>query len=171
MLKTLADATISEWRVTCCPRMLKLHLSCCCFLGLEAAKTCHQFRLITNHGLILISALINQGCVPILCTSARAGLGTPRWYKAAKYKAAFCLSQHFLTLPNTFFGCWPTLSWWSQTTVNSDFRISFVGCDSYFHVQHRGALVWITFLCVCYLTLIHREVLLPTLGCRTTNVN
>lgn len=43
----------------------------------------HQFRLITNHGLILTSALINQGCVPISCErpSAQAGLGT--WHAKA----------------------------------------------------------------------------------------
>lgn len=98
--------------------------------------------------------------------------GTPRRYKAAKW-CLLSFSALFLMLPNTllaFFACWPTLSWWSQTTVNSDFRISSVGCDSYFQVQHQGALVWITFPCMCYLTLIHREVLLPTAeGCQTIN--
>lgn len=52
-------------------------------------------------------------------------------------------------LPNILlagFGCRCTLSWWSQTTVNSDLRISFLGSDSQFQVQLWRGLF--SFTCV-----------------------
>lgn len=74
-------------------------------------------------------------------------------------------STLFLLLPNVllaFFGCRCTLGWWSQATVNSDFRISFLGRDGQFHHQHQRALVWIIFFYVCYPTFIYTETLMPT---------
>lgn len=77
------------------------------FSGVGGSKNMfHQFRLITNHGLILTSALINQGCVPISCEIKCTSW---TWYVARQGDTkqpndAFCLSQHS-------FWCCPTLCW------------------------------------------------------------